>query len=206
MTDYNSLDNEMQAVDDIEFLDTSDVQPVETTDIDDGKYHATKMSAEELERIDDLWKESEDVTKDVEPYRASSNSDIFNSEEIEPYRARPLSDAVETEDISGSKSIEEDFASDVESATVESIDNDVENLEKLGRMSDEDILSEYRSNGKEKFDSELFGALTDGLSKEELEHLKEGLASGDKDVYEYFGLSSNGDESDSEGFARVRKL
>lgn len=209
MTDFNSTNSDLQVTDGIEFLDTSDIQPVEETDIDDGTYHATKMSPEEVERIDDLWKEPEDVDADIEPYRASSNSEIVNSDIIEPYRAKPLSDTTELEDLSDasdSKSIEESFALDIESASIEGINDESENLERLRRMSDEDILAEYSSEGKDKYDPELFNTLTDGLSKEELEHLKEGLASGDKDVYEYFGLNSDGDENDSEGFARVRKL
>lgn len=209
MTDFNSTNSDIHAIDDIEFLDTSDIQPVEETDIDDGNYHATKMSPEEIKRIDDLWKEPEDVDADIEPYRASSNSEIVNSDIIEPYRAKPLSDTTELEDLSDasdSKSIEESFALDIESTSIESINDESENLEKLSRMNDKDILAEYRSEGMEKYDPELFNALTDGLSKKELEHLKEGLASGDKDVYEYFGLNSDGNENDSEGFARVRRL
>jgi len=55
-----------------------------------------------------------------------------------------------------------------------------------------------------KYDPELMSALTDGLPRETLEHLKAGLATGDPDVYDYFGLG-NDEETGNADFTRTRK-
>lgn len=189
--------NGLQSIDDVEFLDTSDVLTIteinedieaDVVETDDGLYHATRMSEDEVKRIDDMWKESDDVTVNKEPYRASTNVEFEVEQDlVQPYKAHSLCGN-----------------SDISVETIEK--NEATDIEQLGHMSDADIFSEYSGSQKNKYDSSLLDTLTEGLSKDELEYLKEGLASGDKEVYDYFGLNSVDDESDDEGFPRVRKL
>ena len=198
MTDFNSTSNDWRTIDDIEFLDTSDAQPVDETDLDEASYHATKMSLEEVQRIDDLWKEPEDVDTDIEPYRAKALSDNNDLQ-------CDINEESQLTDIGSSESLEDRFASDIEAMSFDDLKAEQERLDRLSQMNDMDIFAEYDAEQKPKYDPALFDSLTDGLSREALEHLKEGLASGDQAVYDYFGLKSN-DENDTEGFTRVRKL
>ena len=69
--------NDVQDSDDIEFLDTSDTENDVDVEVDDGFYHATHMSAEEVERIDEMWSDEADIPPDNEPYRASRNQKAF---------------------------------------------------------------------------------------------------------------------------------
>ncbi len=201
---------------DVELLDTSDIEnsipeEVETDDIpatdelDDGLYHATRMSEEEVSRIDEMWDETSKKGPIVEPYQATRHSDMEQVEEVkEPYKARRISDS---SDVSGElsdqsdvvgvempSSLEEQFAAEIESMSFDDLSAEQARLDSLSQMDDMDIFAEYDAAPKSKYDPELFAALTDGLPRETLEHLKEGLATGDPEVYDYFGL--NGGEGD----------
>lgn len=58
---------------------------------------------------------------------------------------------------------------------------------------------------KEKYDPELFAALTDGLPRESLEQLRNGLATGDPDTYEHFGLNGEENDGNEREYTRTRK-
>lgn len=108
------------------------------------------------------------------------------------------SDTSDLDDVSSSdiSSIEEQFAADVEAMSFEDISEEQARLDSLSQMDDMDIFAEYDAEQKEQYDPELFNSLTDGLSRESLEHLKEGLANRDPDVMDYFGLTDNDDGQD----------
>lgn len=207
--------NDVQDSDDIEFLDTSDTENDVDVEVDDGFYHATHMSAEEVERIDEMWSDEADIPPDNEPYRASRNSEsLLDTDVIEPYRATRQSDTQDfasdldssgdTNDLLSPLSLEEQFASDVESMSFDDLRVEQERLDQLSQMDDLDIFASYDAAQNGKYDPELMSALTDGLPRETLEHLKAGLATGDPDVYDYFGLG-NDEETGNADFTRTRK-
>ena len=201
---------------DIEILDTSDIESsipeeAETNDIpttdelDDGLYRATRMSEEEVGRIDEMWDETSKKEFDVEPYQAMRLSDMGQAEDvIELDKAARLSESSdmsgelsEQSDVSGGEipsSLEEQFAADIEAMSFDDLRVEQARLDSLSQMDDMDIFAEYDVAQESKYDPELFDALTDGLPRETLEHLKAGLSTGDPGVYDYFGL--NGGEDD----------
>ena len=211
----------------IEISDTSDIESsiseeVETGDIpatddlDDGLYHASRMSDEEVSRIDEMWDETSKKESDVEPYHAMRLSDMKQAEEVrEPYKATRLSDSSdmsgelsEQSDVSGVEipsSLEEQFAADIEAMSFDDLSVEQARLDSLSQMDVLDIFAEYDAVQKSKYDPELFDALTDGLPREALEHLKEGLATGDPEVYEYFGLNGGEDDGNDIPPTRSRK-
>lgn len=208
-SDVDSAD--LQSSDDVEFLDTSDANDEDGVDLDDGFYHADHMSAEEVERIDDMWNDTPDSSSDIEPYKASSNAELLaESDIVEPYHATrfsdtkefagDLADTGEVEDTFSAKSPEEQFASAVETMTSDDLKAEQVRLDQLAQMEDSDILEAQR----EKYDPELLDALTDGLPKEKLELLRDGLASGNPEVYDYFGLSNDEAGSETDGMKLTR--
>lgn len=208
-SDVDSAD--LPSSDDVEFLDTADMSDESGVDLEDGFYHADHMSAEEVERIDDMWNDTPDSTSDIEPYKASSNAELLaESDIVEPYHATrfsdtkelagDLADTGEVEDTFSAKSLEEQFASDVETMTLDDLKAEQSRLDQLAQMDDSDILEAQR----EKYDPELLDALTDGLPKETLEQLRDGLATGDQDVYEYFGLTGDPNGTHTEGLKLSR--
>ena len=174
-SDFDTAD--LQSTDDVEFLDTPDVSDVETTDLDDGFYHADHMSDEEVARIDDMWDDTPE-SFDVEPYQAVRASDMDKQQ-------NDIGKNEEASDMLSSLSLEEKFASDIEVETLQEIGNPF-----ASEVQDVQPQAEY--------DKELFDALTDDLPRETLEHLKEGLKSGDREVYDYFGLSGTADDGSGE--------
>ena len=209
--------------DDVEFLDTSD--PVEKNSMDleqsnldidnemeDGLHHATKMSEEEVARIDGMWEQ--DVVEDIEPYRSINNDVTLETDIIDPYKATrtvdsgdltsDLRETADLEQLQTYKSFEDQFASEIAAMSFEDLAAEQERLERLGGMCDLDIFAEFDNEYKNKYDPELFNALTDGLSKETLAHLRDGLAKGNPDVYEYFGLSGDADDGNEGECTRSR--
>lgn len=182
----------------VELLDTSDLTDnmSETEDAEDDLYHATRMSDEEVQRIDDMWKEEKSMEDDIEPYKATRLSDADDLTED--------SDDVSGENVLQSESLEDAFAADVEAMSFDDLYKEQERIDKLSKMDDMDIFVEYDNAQREKYDPELFSALTDGMPKEVLEQLKNGLATGDPDTYDYFGLSGDGDNESSEEYSRAR--
>ncbi|MBE6008576.1 MAG: hypothetical protein E7235_05190 [Lachnospiraceae bacterium] len=75
----------------------------------------------------------------------------------------------------------------------------------MSEMDDLDIFAEFDNTQKGKYDPELFAALTDGLPRESLEQLRNGLATGDPDTYEYFGLNGKVDDGNEGDYTRTRK-
>jgi len=173
---------------DIELLegvsDTKDDEAL-AEDIDDGRYHATRMSDEEVQRIDDMWEK--DDYRDVEPYRATRIADIDEIPED--------TDDTGGGDILSEETIEDQFAADVEAMSFDDLGKEQARLDELSQMDDMDIFAEYDERNASEYNQQLFDELTSGLSKEQLEYLKDGLSNGDKAVFEYFGLNSD-DEND----------
>lgn len=180
---------------DIEFLDTSDLEAsmIETDDVEDDVYHATRMSDDEVKRIDDMWKDKE---TDVEPYVATRLSD---ADEIQGD-----ADDVSDGDIPSPESLEDSFAADVEAMSFDDLNKEQARLAELSQMEDIDIFAEYDVQQASSYDPRLFDALTSGLSKGQLEHLRDGLASGDEKVYEYFGLNDDGDDDPPDELSLTR--
>ena len=216
--DVSDTNDTAEFDEDVEILDTSDIdssipEEVETKDIpatnelDDGFYHATRMPEEEVSRIDEMWDETGKKESDIDPYQATRLSDMGQGEEVkEPYKATRRS---ESSDLSGDlsassdiakvempSSLEEQFAAEIESMSFDVLSAEQARLDSLSQMDDMDIFAEYDAAQKSEYDPELFDALTDGLPRETLEHLKEGLATGDPEVYDYFGLNGGEDEGD----------
>lgn len=209
----------------IDFLDTSDIDnsildEAQGEDItaddepDDDLYHAVRMSDEEVSRIDDMWDDTSDKKFDVEPYKATSFA-LDQSEDLEePYRATHLSDAADVPDAVSdqddvaeadiSPSLEEQFATDVEAMSSDDIAEEQAHLDALSQLNDTEIRAEFVSWQEPGYDPDLFDAMTDGLSRDELECLKEGLETGNPDVYAYFGLSDTTDAGEDTSSARVR--
>lgn len=215
--DVNDNNDTAEFDGDIEILDTSDndknsISDEDETDdfwktdeTDDGIYHATKLSEEEVKRIDEMWNETGKKSADVEIYQAARNSDIEQIEEVkEPYRA---TQHLESSDLSGELAepnssvagaempslLEEQFAAEIESMSFDDLSAEQARIDSLSQMDDMDMFAEYDLAQKAKYDRELFDALTDGLSREALEYLKDGLANGNPEVYDYFGLNDGDD-------------
>lgn len=216
--------------DDIEFLDTSDVQEdvdsVKKANIDelldDESYKATHMTEEEMQAIDALWQAEKH--EDIEPYKAThlTEEQMKQTDEIwdeknagdipATYKATRLdsiddvSTAVDGDSIFdfGSQSLEEQFAAEVDAMSLDDLSREHERIASLSEMDDLDIFAEFDNTQKAKYDPELFAALTDGLSKESLKQLRNGLAAGDPDTYEYFGLNGETDDENGE-YSRTRR-
>lgn len=206
--------------DNVEFLDTSDVQEdidsvIESNSeelSDNESYKATHMTEEEMQAIDALWQTEKH--EDIEPYKAThlTEDQMKQTDEIwdeksagdipAPYKATRLdpiddvSTAVDGDSAFdfGSQSLEEQFAAEVDAMSLDDLSKEHERLASLSEMDDLDIFAEFDNTQKEKYDPELFAALTDGLPRESLEQLRNGLATGDSDTYEYFGLNGNNED------------
>lgn len=227
-SDFDSTDVQDTADMDseVEFLDTSNIISENADDIemnnefvseeiDDGFYYAIRMSEDEVARIDEMWDDNDTSTKDIEPYQAIKNSDIIETDVKEPYRATSISDSNDIVDdalvnndvlgVESALSLEEQFAEDIESMSFDDLRVEQERLDALSQMDDLDIFEKYDISQKEQYDSELLNELTEGLPRETLEHLKNGLATGDPNTYEYFGLNGEVDEGNEEQYIRTRK-
>lgn len=217
--------------DDIEFLDTIDVQEdvdsVKEANIDelsdDESYKATHMTEEEMQAIDALW--HVEKHEDIEPYKAThlTEEQMKQTDEIwdeknagdipAPYKATRLdsiddvSTAIDGDSVFdfGSQSLEERFAAEVDAMSLDDLSKEHERIASLSEMDDLDIFAEFDNAQKEKYDPELFAALTDGLPRESLEQLRNGLATGDPDTYEYFGLNGEVDDESNDSPTLSRK-
>lgn len=198
--------------DDVEFLDTSDSAEeisldIENSDLDnsdkadDGLYHATRMSEDEVARIDDIW--AQDAITDVEPYCAAKNDVTVESDVVEPYKAVKHVDSLdleseltETTDLGETqtvKSFEEQFAAEIDAMSLDDLVAERERLERLSNMNDLDIFAEFDKSQATKYDPELFDALTKNLTSEQLSQLRDGLAARDPAVLDYFGIRDEDD-------------
>lgn len=209
--------------DDVEFLDTSDsVEEISTdiensdldssNEVDDGLYHATRMSEDEVARIDDMW--AQDAVADVEPYHATKNDVTVEADVVEPYKAVINADSsdlaldlTEPKDLEQSQTIEsfeEQFAAEIDAMSLDDLVLERERLERLGGMSDLDFFAEYDKGQSTEYDPELFDTLTKNLSSEQLSQLRDGLASRDPVVLDYFGI--NGEDDSDEELVLKKKL
>lgn len=195
------------------------------TNVTDGKdeineegedvYYATRMSAEELEQIDELWKDTENKMIDVEPYRANRNMELDEWEKQEPYKAvrssdieKEACDTGEGDDSSDKKGLsdfEKEFAADIAAMDYEDLKWKLDHQDELTNPGKMEILEEYDAMQKENDDSELFHSLIDGMPKEALEYFKDGLENGNQKVYDYFGIRDNEDDEDREELKLSRK-
>lgn len=218
ISDYPDTDSN-----DIEFLDTSDVQEEadsiseqQNDDLSDREgYSATVMTEEQQQKIDSLWNSGQHY--DIEPYQATrlSEEQMNQIDEIweekntgdipVPYKATSIDS---TDDVSpamygdfdiefGFPSLEEEFAAEVDALSLEDLNKEHERLASLSGMNDLDIFAEFDNTQNSEYDSELFNTLIDGLPKETLERLRDGLATGDPDTYEYFGINGDDGSNDS---------
>lgn len=187
----------------------------EIDELDDDVYRATRMSQDEIERIDELWKSDNKEALDIEPYRATKNVDNDEIGFTEPYRAFSSSDiweggidSSESFDVLGCESLdslEEKFASEIEKMSFDDLVYERERLDELSQMSDMDIFTAYDLEQKGKYDSELFDELTNGVSKEALEYLKEGLINGTEEVRDYFQLNDNDEGNDEDSLVLSKR-
>lgn len=192
--------------DDVEFLDPSDAESEFIDEVDsDDVYVATKMSDDEVLRIEEMWNDTEGVSEDIEPYEATRMSEdeisridaMYNgTKDVEPYRATRNSmdiDVVDTDvaEVAASESLEEKFAAEMDALPDDELDTVQAHINVQNQMTEMGILAEYEAQEKEQYDKELFAKLTDDMPRETLEYMREGLAKGDPAVYEYFGLSSD---------------
>ena len=203
--------------DDIEFLDTLDPDEeislnIENSDLDnsdkadDGLYHATKMSEDEIARIDDIW--AQDAVADVEPYYATKNDVTVEADVVEPYKAVKNADRLDMEsDLTETaalgqaqtiESFEEQFAAEIDAMSLDDLVAERERLKRLSSMNDLDIFSEFDKRQSIACNPELFDALTKNLSSEQLSQLRDGLVSRDPSVMDYFGFNGEDDTSDSD--------
>lgn len=169
-------------------------------ELDDGNYHATHLSEEEVQQIDDLWKEERNA--DVEPYHADrmtedevARIDELNNDkslDVEPYHAVP-NDLDTISDADADR-----FAAEIEALSLDELEAEQERLDKLHNDTDMDIFGEYDAGIKGSLTEEQYHDLVDGLPKETLEHLRSGLENRDKDVLDYFGLGSTDDTDNPE--------
>lgn len=167
-------------------------------ELDDGNYHATHLSEEEIQQIDDLWKESKSA--DIEPYHAErmTEEEVARIEElnqdkaldVEPYHAVPNDlDTISEADA-------DRFAAEIEALSLDELEVEQERLDKLHNDAEMDIFGEYDASVKRSMTEEQFHDLIDGLPRETLEHLRTGLENRDQDVLDYFGIASGEDDND----------
>lgn len=168
-------------------------------EFDDGNYHATHLSEDEVQQIDGLWKE--EPAPDVEPYRAErmtedevARIDELNHDgtlDVEPYHAVP-------NDLDTISEADADlFAAEIEALSLDELEAEQERLDKLHNDAEMDIFGEYDAEVKGSLTKEQYHDLVDELPKETLEHLRAGLENRDKDVLDYFGLGSADEDSDN---------
>ena len=167
-------------VSDVSIPDTGDA--TDTDMLDDDHYHAERMSDEEVKRIDDMWDDSKDCS-DVEPYHA--------------FRVDELSDV---EDVAMTD--EEKFAAEIESMSLDELQEERHRLEELSKMSDLDIFAEYDDQMRESGLAEL-DAVMDDLSKDQLAELRDRLEAKDPETLEYFDISD--DDTDDNPTLTLRK-
>lgn len=176
-------------------------------ELDDGNYHATRLSEDEVQRIDDLW-ENDNKSVDVEPYYAErmteeevSQIDELNKDitlDVEPYHATPNDlDTLSNEDA-------DRFAAEIEALSLDELEVEQNRLDKLHNDAEMDIFGEYDADVKGSLTEEQYHDLVDGLPKETLEHLRSGLENRDKDVLDYFGLGSDEGSDNTEDLTLKR--
>lgn len=188
--------------------------------VDIEPYKATHMTEEQVREIDELWRVEKPAN--VEPYKAThlteeqmkQTDEIWKANGAAPYQAvrldsvkdiSPNSDNDSIFDLS-SQSLEEQFAAEVDALSLDDLSAERERLAKLSEMDDLDIFAEFDKSQRNKYDPDLFNTLTDGLPRGALEQLKNGLATGDPNVYDYFGLNGEKDvESTGENIRSRRK-
>ena len=209
---------------DSDFDSVDGVKEVNNDELSDSEsYKATHMTEEEMQAIDALWQAEKH--EDIEPYKAThlTEEQMKQTDEIwdeknagdipAPYKATRLdsiddvSTAVDGDSVFdiGSQSLEERFAAEVDAMSLDDLSKERDRIASLSEMDDLDIFAEFDNTQKEKYDPELFAALTDGLPKESLEQLRNGLATGDPDTYEYFGLNGDGGDESNDAPTLSRK-
>lgn len=97
-----------------------------------------------------------------------------------------------------SESLEGGFTAEIEYMVFDELRKEQVMLDALSHLDDMDISAEFDNAQKRKYDLELLAALMDGLLKDSLEQLRNELATGDPDTYEYLGLNCNNDDEDND--------
>ena len=184
-------------------------------DSSDNVYHATRMSQEEVDRIDAMWQENTGKSE-IEPYHAEPSPASEINDAVEPYQAirstetrdipHEIGGQSEYGDFTGIESIEDSFASQVESMSFEDLQLEQSRLDQLSQMDDMDIFAEYDSDHGRGVSSELFHEMIDSMDRDSLQHLRDGLADGNPEVYEQLGLREDEDSSnEGNGFTLSRR-
>lgn len=185
-------------------LSSDGSSPSDLLSEDDGLYHASKLSEDNLERIDKLWSD-DSSDSDAEPYIASEITaeeveqidEFVERSDVEPYRAHTLDlEGQDLDDVTDSLSSEDLFAQQIEAMSLDELREERERIERLSQMSDIDIFAEY--------DLQLKGAtegsasdMMDDPSGQELETLRDGLENKDHDLMESIKIDDTDDDDDT---------
>ena len=135
-------------------------------ELDDSHYRASSLSKEEVQQIDDLWKEDSKST-DVEPYQAErmpedevAKIEEFSKDEAldtEPYHA--ISNNLDV----AAESDADHFSDEIKALSLDEIEARHEHLVKLENNAEADIFKEYDANVKGSLTEEQYHDLVDGL-------------------------------------------
>lgn len=176
-------------------------------DSSDNVYHATRMSQEEVDRIDSMWQDRTSESE-IEPYHAEPFSASEINDSVEPYQAiriadtRDISDEIdghpEYGDFTGVESIEDSFASQVESMSFDDLQLEQSRLDQLSQMDDMDIFAEYDSKHGREVSAEQFHEMIDSIDRASLQQLRDGLVDGNPEIYDQLGLRQDDDTSNGE--------
>lgn len=141
---------------DIEILDDINIENEESNDeivdneeVDEEHYQAKRMTDEEVQRIDDLWKE--------EPYTAKKLSD----EEVQRIDDLWKDDPIDPEYLYSDTN---DFIDEVEHMDFADLEKEQERLDGLAELSNDEIFDEY--------DKQQYLPNIDKMNKEELTNYK----------------------------------
>lgn len=167
-------------------------------ELDDGNYHATHLSEEEVQQIDDLWKENKSA--DIEPYYAErmTEEEVARIGELNQDKALDVEHyhAVPNDLDTISEADADCFAAEIEALSLDELEVEQERLDKLHNDAEMNIFGEYDANVERSMSEDQFHDLIDGLPRESLERLRTGLENRDQDVLDYFGIDSGENDND----------
>lgn len=134
-------------------------------DYSDDFYHAERMSEEEVQRIDDLWDDDSREFREVEPYKAISQSEMADTG----------NDVL---------TIEERFSNEIDAMSLDELQAERDRIEAIAQMNDMDIFAEY---DQQQQANDLIGS----MSKEQLLDLKDSVEAHDPQTLDFFGIDSD---------------
>lgn len=137
---------------------------------------------------------TDDVSTDVFDEGYDSTSDV-EAEFHEPMEFEDIPDSSIFDDVSD-MSFEEQFEQQIDNMSLDELRAERENLTKMAELDDYSIEQMSEQNdftNTEKEQQEIFDNITDDLSKEQLEELREKVIDKDKDVLNAFGYNDTED-------------